>query len=100
MKLGGSARSPRRPVPFLPRRSIASAVTHGRSSRFVIQLVLTVCLAAAPTTCKEERPFFDGSLLACATQGQLVAARWISEHPAYTLNRGRCEPSRRRETPI
>ncbi len=66
----------------------------------MIQLVLTVCLAAAPTTCKEERPFFDGSLLACATQGQLVAARWISEHPAYTLNRWRCEPSRPRETPI
>jgi hypothetical protein len=66
----------------------------------LIALVLTVCLAAAPTTCKEERPFFDGSLLACATQGQLLAARWIAEHPAYTLNRWRCEANKPRETPI
>ena len=66
----------------------------------MIQLVLTVCLAAAPTTCKEERPFFEGSMLACATQGQFVAARWIAEHPAYTLARWRCEANTRRETPI
>ncbi len=66
----------------------------------MIALVLTVCLAAAPTACKEERPFFEGSLLACATQGQVVAARWISEHPAYTLTRWRCEAIRPRETPI
>ena len=69
----------------------------------MVHLVLTICLAAAPASCKEERPVFESSLsmLACATQGQLLAARWIAEHPAYTLNRWRCEPnSRPRETPI
>ncbi len=66
----------------------------------MIQLVLTVCLAATPTACKEERPHFEGSFLACATQGQFVAARWIAEHPAYTLNKWRCEANRPRETPI
>ena len=66
----------------------------------MIHLVLTVCLAASPASCKEERPTFDGSLLACATQGQLLAARWLSEHPAYTLTRWRCEANKPRETPI
>ena len=63
-------------------------------------ILLSVCLLTSPTTCKEERPSFDGSLLACATQGQLLAARWIAEHPAYTLNRWRCEANKPRETPI
>jgi hypothetical protein len=68
----------------------------------VVHLVLTVCLAAAPASCKEERPVFEGplSMLACATQGQLLAVRWLAEHPAYTLNRWRCEANRPRETPI
>jgi hypothetical protein len=30
----------------------------------------------------------------------VVAARWIAEHPAYTLNRWRCEANKPRETPI
>jgi hypothetical protein len=66
----------------------------------VVHLVLTVCLAAAPASCREERPAFDGSLIACATQGQLLASRWLMEHPAYTLSRWRCEANRPRETPI
>lgn len=66
----------------------------------MVHLVLTVCLAAAPTSCKEERPAFDGSLLACALQGQLLASRWIAERPAYTLTRWRCEANKPRETPI
>lgn len=68
----------------------------------MIQLVLTVCLAAAPATCKEERPTFEASLslMSCATQGQLLASQWIAEHPTYTLNKWRCEANKPRETPI
>jgi len=66
----------------------------------VIHLVLTVCLAASPTSCKEERPPFEGSLLDCAMQGQTAAARWLAQHPAYTLSRWRCEANKPRETPI
>ena len=68
----------------------------------MIHLVLTICLAAAPASCKEERPVFETSvsMLACATQGQLLAARWLAEHPGYTLSRWRCEAANRpRETP-
>lgn len=66
----------------------------------MIQLVLTVCLAAAPASCKEERPAFEGSLLDCTFQGQIVAAQWLAAHPAYTLSRWRCEANKPRETPI
>lgn len=66
----------------------------------MIQLVLTVCLAVAPASCKEERPAFEGSLLDCTVQGQIVAAQWLAAHPAYTLSRWRCEANKPRETPI
>ncbi len=31
------------------------------------------------------------SVMACMTQGQMVAAQWLSQHPAFTLSRLRCE---------
>ena len=66
----------------------------------MIHLVLTVCLAASPGTCKEERPGFEGSLMACFMEGQVAAARWLAQHPAYTLSRWRCEANRPRQYPI
>jgi hypothetical protein len=59
----------------------------------MIELVLIVCLAAAQESCREERPGFAGlSMVSCVSQGQMLAARWLSEHPALTLTRWRCEP--------
>jgi hypothetical protein len=66
----------------------------------MVELVLTVCLLASPTSCREERPEFVGSLTACAIQGQFHAARWIAEHPAYGVSGWRCERSRGRQLPI
>ena len=58
----------------------------------LIALVMVVCLAASPTECREERPHTEiASVMACAAQGQMVAARWLSQHPAFTLSRWRCE---------
>ena len=58
----------------------------------VIELVLVVCLAASPTECREERPLTEiNSVMSCTTQGQMVAAHWLSRHPAFTLSRWRCE---------
>lgn len=67
----------------------------------MIELVLTVCLLASPVSCREERPdFAGGSVLSCMTQGQFYAARWLAEHPAYSISRWRCQPAGTRETPI
>ena len=58
----------------------------------LIELVMLVCLAASPSECREERPLTEiNSVMACATQGQMVAAQWLSQHPAFTLSRWRCE---------
>ncbi len=65
----------------------------------MVELVLVVCLLSAQDSCREERPAFEGlSFVSCVMQGQMLAARWLAEHPALTLNRWRCEPaSTRRE---
>ena len=38
--------------------------------------------------------------MACATQGQMVAAQWLSQHPAFTLSRWRCEVNLPRQEKI
>ena len=58
----------------------------------MIELILTVCLIAAPGACREERPDFGGgSVVECFMQGQIVASQWLATRPAYTLTRWRCE---------
>jgi hypothetical protein len=68
----------------------------------MFELVLIVCLGAgAPDSCREERPGFEGlSAISCMTQGQMLAARWLSDHPALTLNRWRCDPPGNRQVRI
>ncbi len=67
----------------------------------MVELVLLVCLAGTPNACREERPGFEGlSLTSCMMQGQMLAARWLVEHPALTLSRWRCEPPGTRQTRI
>lgn len=61
----------------------------------MIELVMTVCLMATPGDCRKERIAFEGSLLACATAGQLVAAEWIASHPKWRLARWTCGPVER-----
>jgi hypothetical protein len=59
----------------------------------MFELVLIVCLAtSSPDSCREERPGYEGlTVVSCMTQGQMLAARWLQEHPALTLRRWRCE---------
>jgi len=68
----------------------------------MFELVLIVCLAVSgPDSCREERPGYEGlSGTACMTQGQALAARWLSDRPAFTLRRWRCDPPGARQTPI
>jgi len=67
----------------------------------MIELVLIVCLAAEPASCREERPGFEGlSMISCVTQGQALAARWLADHPALTLSRWRCAAASARQEPI
>jgi hypothetical protein len=85
----------------MPRRKGRAAFLHQVCS-LVYELVLIVCLASAtPEPCREERPGYAGlSAMSCMTQGQMLAARWLSAHPALTLSRWRCEPPEARQMPI
>ncbi|HZF78061.1 MAG TPA: hypothetical protein VE033_19750 [Acetobacteraceae bacterium] len=66
----------------------------------MLELVLIVCLISGPgDSCREERPGFEGlTTVSCMTQGQMLAARWMSERPALTLRRWRCETAGGRNT--
>lgn len=67
----------------------------------MIELVLTVCLVASPGACRDERPEFGAtSLMGCVVQGQALAARWLEDHPHFTLSRWRCESNIPRQARI
>lgn len=59
----------------------------------MIDLVLVVCLSAAPIECRRERVPFDGQLIACAVHGQQVAAQWAETHPKWRIAGWICGPS-------
>ena len=61
----------------------------------MIELVMTVCLFAAPSDCRKERLAFEGSLMTCASSGQVAAAEWLGSHPKWRLARWSCGPAAR-----
>jgi hypothetical protein len=61
----------------------------------MIELVMTVCLIAAPSDCRKERIAFEGGFLACSRVGQMAAADWIATHPRWRLTRWSCGPTTR-----
>ncbi len=58
------------------------------------ELVLWVCLMAAPDICNEKRLPFQAptSLMDCMWQGQTQMVRWLDENPQWHLKRWRCAP--------
>lgn len=60
-----------------------------------IQLVLTVCLADKPSSCREEHLSFEdmGGPVTCMIQAPPQIARWSAEHPQMRVTRWRCEYS-------
>jgi hypothetical protein len=58
----------------------------------MVDLILTVCLTANPTNCREEHLYFEsrGSLLQCMLLAPTEIAKWSSEHPALKVVRWRC----------
>ena len=58
----------------------------------MVDLVLTVCLAANPSSCKEQHLYYEsrGSLLLCMVLAPPEIAKWSSEHPAHKVVRWRC----------
>ncbi|MGO4439225.1 hypothetical protein AB4048_15980 [Rhizobium sp. RAF56] len=64
----------------------------------LIELVLTICLANAPSSCREEYLQFEdtGNLIACMFQAPPEIAKWSEQHPNLRVVRWRCEyPTKR-----
>ncbi len=58
----------------------------------MVSLILIVCLAATPDICREEQPPVDvASAMSCAMKGQVIASRWLEEHPKWMLRGWRCQ---------
>lgn len=65
----------------------------------MVQLVMLFCLAANDASCVERRPVLEDVLnpMTCMLAAQPMAARFVSEHPAYRFVSFRCEIGRRPE---
>lgn len=61
----------------------------------MIALVMTACLAAAPSACHDERLLLDMPVGLCVIVGQRFIAEWAGDHPIYRVRPGwRCELAR------
>ncbi len=58
-----------------------------------IEIVLTVCAIAQPTSCTDQHLQFNwsGSLNQCAMAAPPYIAQWIGDHPKWTAVRWHCE---------
>ncbi|MDH6234412.1 hypothetical protein M2281_005030 [Mesorhizobium soli] len=58
----------------------------------LVDLILTVCLTANPTHCQDEHLYFEslGSLNQCIVLAQPQIAKWVGEHPTFTVVRWTC----------
>lgn len=66
-------------------------------------VILSVCLLASPTTCKTERvqqSVEERPPVACIVEGQSTVAVWQQEHPLWHVDKWKCVPRSRMETPL
>ena len=58
----------------------------------LVDLVLTVCLIATPTDCREEHLYFEscGGLLQCTFLAPPEIAKWSGNHPKLKVVRWKC----------
>jgi hypothetical protein len=62
----------------------------------MIELVLSVCLVSNPQSCREEGLIYSAENLApmqCIVRAQPQMAKWVGEHPGWTVTRWTCRPA-------
>ena len=65
----------------------------------MVDLILTVCLSANPSNCRDEHLYFEsrGSLFQCMFLAPSEIAKWSQEHPTLKVMRWKCAfPSKER----
>jgi hypothetical protein len=58
----------------------------------MVDLILTVCLIANPSNCRDEHLYFEsrGSLFQCMMLAPTEIAKWSQEHPTLKVKRWKC----------
>jgi hypothetical protein len=65
----------------------------------MVDLILTVCLSANPSKCRDEHLYFEsrGTLFQCMILAPSEIAKWSQEHPNLKVMRWKCAfPSKER----
>lgn len=65
----------------------------------MVDLILTVCLSADPSNCRDEHLYFEsrGTLFQCMILAPSEIAKWSQEHPNLKVMRWKCAfPSKER----
>lgn len=62
----------------------------------LVELVILACLLKDPARCETfHLPFENGmTMVQCAWQSQLTAARWAGDHPTWQIRKFSCEAPR------
>ena len=61
-------------------------------------VILTVCMIAAPKTCREERvqqSVEERPPISCIVNGESTIAEWQQHHPAWQIAKWKCVPRSR-----
>ena len=71
----------------------------------MISVVMSVCLAAQPTVCKDVSLQFAAEIenvtpFMCNRYAQPEMAKWIAEHPKWKLTRWKCISSEKKTLDI
>jgi hypothetical protein len=75
----------------------AAAELGVRERVMLYTLLITVCLAGAPSDCRDyEQPVTEMSAnpSMAFVQAQALVAQWMEKHPGFELSRWRLEPGR------
>jgi hypothetical protein len=58
----------------------------------MVDLVLTVCLLANPSNCRDEHLYFEsrGSLVQCMLLAPAEIAKWTEQHPGRKVVKWKC----------
>lgn len=58
----------------------------------MVDLILTVCLATNPGSCRDEHLYFEsnGRLMHCMFMAPFEIAKWAQQHPKLRVKRWKC----------
>lgn len=66
----------------------------------MMTIVLSACLMAEPSTCKDHRIALDGDMdtTSCAMYAPPFFAKWAEDHPGWVIKKWKCVPAALNDT--